>query len=89
MQKFYPRALKMALAHYRSVARRSEPKYPDFKKQQEACKVSIAHIQLLLKLGRELMADHAEGAGMEQEDLQKLIETAQHEIAGYDVKDGA
>ncbi len=82
MQKFFPKALEMALASYRRVSHRTEHDYPDFKKQQEACKVSIAHIQLLLKLGNELVHDcKTEDKGaMDQGDLRELIENAQEEI---------
>jgi len=82
MKKFFPRALETALAGYRNVSHRTEHDYPDFKKQQEACKVAIAHIQLLLKLGNELVHECKAGGNdaLGQEDLRELIENAQEEI---------
>ncbi|MDH5722928.1 MAG: hypothetical protein OEY94_06370 [Alphaproteobacteria bacterium] len=82
MQKFYPEALHTALASYHRVSRKIEKKYVDHKQQQEACRVSVEHIKLLLKLGKELIQDGKAG-GMDavaQEDLRALIERAQEEI---------
>ena len=81
MQRFYPKALELALAHYRRIAHRPEDDYPDFKKQQEACKVSIGHIQLLLKLGQDLI--HEAKEGVDDADMIKLIENANSEIGDH------
>lgn len=84
MHKFFPEALERALLNYRRASHKSERDYMKIKQQQDACKVGIAHIQLLLKLGREL-TDEAKGVGgaeMEHEDLHQLIKNAQDEISG-------
>ncbi|MGH1403621.1 MAG: hypothetical protein ACRBDL_05210 [Alphaproteobacteria bacterium] len=84
MERFFPKALETALAHYRQVSRKIETSYPDIKKQQEACRISLVHIQLLLKLGNEIIEKSEQNDGVEHNQLlQSLIENAQAEIGEW------
>ncbi len=86
MERFFPKALETALAHYRQVSRKVEKSYPDIKKQQEACKISLAHIQLLLKLGNEIIEKSEQDEGVDHNQvLQALIENAQEEITNHNL----
>ncbi|PCJ98574.1 MAG: hypothetical protein COA45_07595 [Zetaproteobacteria bacterium] len=84
--KFIPKALATAIASYQSFSQRNMTKeLSDFKKHQDACKVAIAHIQLLVKLAEwvelpDVLAKNAEPA----EDMLGLMETAKEEIESYE-----
>ncbi len=84
MRQFYPKALETALASYRKISRKPESEYLDLKKQQEACKVAIAHIQLLLKMGQDLTKDsisqNQAAQDVEYDHTLELIAAAQREI---------
>ena len=80
--KFLPAALEKSLASYRRILSKPEQEYPDMKKQQEACKVALAHIDLLLKLAKHIEVNDVSTMQVdEQKSLQKLIESAQAEIS--------
>lgn len=90
---FLPRALERALASYKMISL-MHPHDPrsggagDVKKQHDACKVAIAHIELLMKLARwadlpDAQEDNADTQAVTQESLRDLIVSAQREIAGF------
>ncbi|MCB9988647.1 MAG: hypothetical protein H6868_04835 [Rhodospirillales bacterium] len=80
--EFLPRALGTAIASYelffdRQPEEKEDPK--DFKAHHDACKVAIAHIELLIKLAK--WAEVPENcAGDEQAMLIALLAQAQAEI---------
>lgn len=81
--KFLPRSMEIALGSYRHVTIMEKGDAGDLKKQHEACKVAIAHLELLLKLAR--WADVGGEQGAVQDDaLGDLIRAAQGELAGYE-----
>jgi len=81
--KFLPRAMEIALGSYRHVTIMEKGDAGDLKKQHEACKVAIAHLELLLKLAR--WADVGGEQGAVQDDaLGDLIRAAQGELAEYE-----
>ncbi len=79
--RFLPRALENALASYKQIAAKTYKEAADAKKQHDACKVAIAHVELLLKLAK--WAELPQNGADEQIDhdvLKSLIETAQAEL---------
>ncbi len=81
MCKFLPKAIETALASYRRMSRRAEYDYTDYKKQQDACKVALGHVQLLLKLGADVVSImEYEAPEDEQKVMLDLIKNAQNEI---------
>ncbi len=91
---FLPKALERALTSYKMIASAKHPidketKGYDFvgaKKQQDACKVAIAHVELLLKLAH--YAKLAEGKGncsgdVTQDMLQTMLEAATSEVSAF------
>lgn len=81
MCKFLPKAIETALASYRRMSRRAEHDYTDYKKQQDACKVALGHVQLLLKLGADVVSIMEHDAPEdEQKVMLDLIRNAQNEI---------
>lgn len=81
---FLPRALEMALASYRHVSIRKRDDVADIKKQHEACKVAVAHVELLLKLARRVDVVPQEDHAAEDEEMRKMMEAARAEIADFD-----
>ena len=86
--EFLPEALNTAIASYQlfsededSEKLKQEP--TKFKAHHDACKVAIAHIQLLIKLAEwaDLPDPSIEGE-VERKDLLALINSAQGEING-------
>ena len=83
---FLPQAIQTALQSYQDFSQEqatsdSETDSKDFKAHHDACKVAIAHIELLIKLAR--WADLPDPK-LDDEDkqamLQSLIESAQGEL---------
>lgn len=81
---FLPRALEMALASYRHVSIRKKDDVADIKKQHEACKVAVAHVELLLKLARRVDVMPQEDHAAEDEEMRGILEEARREIAGFE-----
>lgn len=71
---FLPRALETALESYRLFSEKEahESDAKEFKAHHDACKVALAHIELLMKLAKmaDLPDPHVEG-----EDKEKLLRT--------------
>ncbi|PCI55955.1 MAG: hypothetical protein COB36_03940 [Alphaproteobacteria bacterium] len=83
--KFLPKALARAIASYQLFSEQ-KPKQDsaNFKKHQEACKVAIAHIELLVKLAkRTALSETASDNKPSEKEIFALMETAQDEIEGY------
>lgn len=86
--EFLPTAIQTALVSYRRFSE-EEATAPedinarDFKAHHDACKVAIAHIELLIKLARwaDLPDPEVEDSN-HQALLQSLIETAEEELDG-------
>jgi len=77
-----PDALRTALLAYKKLMKQQHRDMPDFKKQQEACKAAIVHIECLIKLARtvdETLPPESE----EHEDLSAAIQSAMEEVARY------
>lgn len=81
---FLPSAITKALATYRELTNIAINKdAAEYKKHQEACKVAVAHIHLLVKLARDVASlGGADDPKKETDDsmLQTLIENAQKEL---------
>lgn len=84
--EFLPRAVEAALASYQDFSEKEDvDDAKDFKAHHDACKVAIAHIELLIKLARwaDLPDPQVEG-----EDNRKimisLVDAATREIDGFD-----
>ncbi len=83
MCRFLPKALETALASYRRMSRKAEHDYTDYKKQQDACKVALGHVQLLLKLGGEVVGALPDDTPEDEHKvMMDLIKHAQVEIDG-------
>lgn len=73
---FVPTAIKRAFASYveYSEAPQEINGHKDFAGHHSACKVAISHIELLLKLAKWAeVPEVTKGAGINNEDLEKLI----------------
>ena len=72
---FLPHALQTALESYKEFSGKDVPEDPkDFKAHHDACKVAIAHIQLLTKLAEwaDIPDPHVENED-DQELMDKLL----------------
>lgn len=82
--EFLPEALNTAIASYQLFSDKADLEDPTkFKSHHDACKVAIAHIQLLIKLAQwaDLPDPSIEGE-VDRQDLVNLIKSAQGEISG-------
>jgi len=79
---FFPQAIAGALESYQAfTAETPLDKAAEFKAHHDACKVALAHIELLIKLAHwAQLPDPAEEAEDQQKLLLGLIETAQSEV---------
>jgi len=87
MFEFLPPALETAFASYREFAAKSEGEdATKFKKYHDACKSSIVHIELLLKLAKLAdWEDKNQGDNISEKDqkaLNELLKNAQNELSG-------
>lgn len=77
--KALPNAIRTVLQSYRTfIAREEIGGAKEFKSHHDACKVAIAHLDLLTKLA-VWVSEQAE-EGMEHNDFARMIEAAQQEI---------
>lgn len=73
--RFMPQAIEKALHSYHRFMDEDEPDTKKFKEHHLACKVAIAHVELLFKLAR--LADLPVGqSGEPAEDLSKMLKAA-------------
>lgn len=80
---FLPSALETALASYQLFSRKEthEENPQKFKAYHDACKVALAHIELLMKLVKLAnLPDPKLNDEMKQADLAALIENARKEL---------
>ena len=82
---FLPGAIAKALGSYELFSGQDAPdEAKEFTAHHNACKVAIAHIELLIKLAR--WADiPIEGEGCDAQ-LATIIQAAQSEVADYEIK---
>ncbi|MCF8495852.1 MAG: hypothetical protein K9G62_04200 [Alphaproteobacteria bacterium] len=81
--KFLPQAIEMAIDSYRVFSKKGvEKEGKDFKAHHEACKVAIAHLELLLKLAQWLDFP-GPGDGISQATLAAMLESAQQEMSEH------
>lgn len=84
--EFLPNALKTALDSYhifsdeqiRKKAEGDTLTAANFKSHHDACKMALSHLQLLLKVADELQS--VSEAGMDNDRLQSLLESARKEL---------
>jgi len=81
MKEFIPQALETALERYKDFSKQEETDSTNFKKHQEACKVAIAHIELLIKLSNATI-NHAQG--INREEMSELMKKAHAEVEAYE-----
>ncbi|MFP4098820.1 MAG: hypothetical protein ACLFP8_08415 [Alphaproteobacteria bacterium] len=85
--QFLPIALKTALKSYQDFCDlKPSDDAKEFKARHDACKVAVAHIQLLIKLAgwADLPPDQVEGLEEDkQEQLRRMIENASGEVKTY------
>lgn len=82
---FIEHACDVALSQYRNFSRKpiNEKTAKAFKEHQDACKASISHIQLIIKLALQAMTLGGDVIDEnEEKTLQTLIENAQAELRG-------
>ncbi len=86
---FLPLALKTAIQSYKTFSDQPESTETptlaaDFKKHHDALKVAIAHIELLVKLAKIAgLPEPEQDTETSDEDLRKMIETAETELDKY------
>lgn len=80
--RFLPKALEIALAAYKFSSVQKDKDGGAMKKHQDACKVAIAHVQLLIKLAQWVDGPERCGA-VAQEDLGAMIEAAQMTLSDH------
>ena len=84
--EFLPDAISKALTSYRAyMEQNSDDELKSFKEKHTACKIAIAHIELLLKLAR--WADLPDGGAMNGNDqiiLAAVLAEAEGELAEYE-----
>lgn len=69
--KFLPNALEKAISSYENYMNKDPKEIKDFKAHHDACKVALAHIDLLLKLAK--LAD-IEDPELEDKNHQKILQ---------------
>ncbi len=84
--KFLPKALETALSSYRNFSRaKPESGAEHFKKHHDACKVALAHIELLLKLaGRLHLPDSEITDEITQQQLMEIIESGKGTVSSFE-----
>ena len=83
LKAFIPQALKTAITRYSLFSCKIEREAVDYKKQQEACKVAIAHIELLIKLSNANQTQTPEAQGIDREELNNIMQKAHAEVEAY------
>ena len=86
--KFLPDAIAQALKSYYTFAQQDAPdEAKDFSAHHNACKVAIAHIELLIKLARWAdLPDHKIENQNDQVILAAMVQQAQAELEQYNKK---
>lgn len=84
--EFLPRAIEKTLEAYREFSEQhhDNEKSKEFSAHHTACKVAIAHLELLLKLAR--WADLENSDTEHSKKFHKILEEAQAEITRYEEK---
>lgn len=78
---FLPAAIERALASYHVFSDQAIPDDPKgFSAHHSACKVAIAHVELLLKLARWAEVDDSSG---DDDGLTAMLSTAKEEVRRY------
>ncbi|MGH1455807.1 MAG: hypothetical protein ACRBDI_03410 [Alphaproteobacteria bacterium] len=90
--RFLPKALERAITSYKMITvhhpidkETKETNFVDAKKKHDACKVALAHVELLTKLARQTAVVSKEDTDQkykkEQEELLIMLNNAEKEIA--------
>ncbi len=83
---FLPAAIEKGLESYHRFSARAAPDdAKEFAAHHNACKVAIAHVELLLKLARWADIDESEPA----DDLTRMLTQAEEEVRRYHDGDDA
>lgn len=82
---FLPDAISQALkSYYRFAQQDPLPEPKEFSDHHKACKVAIAHIELLIKLAKWADLPHKDaGTPNDQVILDGMVEKAQEELSAY------
>lgn len=83
---FLPRALETAIGAYKFSAVQKDKDGAVMKKHQDACKVAVAHVELLYKLSEKIGKKTNSDTEQNDEDINKMIRKAQQEISLFDKK---
>lgn len=88
ISEFLPDAIAQALtSYYRFARQEAPPEAKDFSAHHNACKVAIAHIELLIKLARWADLPDKDGGDQNiQAMLSAVMTEAQAEVASYKEK---
>lgn len=82
MREFLPDAMAKALSSYHVFSQQDIPdEAKDFAAYHSACKTAIAHIDLLLKLGKQL--SHEEPDKNDSQMLEALLNAAEQDLEAY------
>jgi hypothetical protein len=81
--EFLPQAIEQALTSYHRFSQQPVPEEAkEFSAHHSACKVAIAHIDLLIKLAK--WADMDTQSSTKSQELDRLMQQAMQEIAEYE-----
>ncbi len=86
IEAFLPDAIYRALISYQQFSEQEAPdEAKEFTAHHNACKVAIAHIELLIKLARwaDLPGDDDNGNHSEKAMLKTMVATAEQELEKY------
>ena len=87
--KFLPDAIARALTDYQRFSEKAHTESAEFAKHHSACKTALGHVELLLKLAKELeLPDARVGDPNAQIILATLMQEAREELKGFDAQDG-
>lgn len=92
LSKFLPKAMERALGSYRMIAlshpvdgKSKEADPAGQKKQHEACRAAIVHVEQLVKLAKIYdLPNSKTGSKQEQEDLRKALDAVHEELRQHD-----
>ena len=86
---FLPEALSKALKSYKEFSEHEVPEEPkEFTAHHNACKVAIAHVELLIKLAKWTDVDVSASDQNEAEILSTVLKQAEQEVSGYFDQEG-
>lgn len=96
MSRFLPNALERAISSYKMISilypvdrETKQAKPTEFKKQQDACKMALAHVEFIMKLTQRTVdmynkKPNTEDDAQTQKELEAMLQSARQEICEID-----